>query len=229
MTSTLKIAALTRKIAGLESLLNRKVTQSNDYITEHETNDALNGFLSRLTEVINVKDLNDDICLKKEVLNNQHLVVTEFNRVLDKWVQAFREECISYLKSACELRVLAEKIPATILVVDDEEPSRTLLKRLLEQKNYQLIFAASGIEALNQLHKHCPDLILMDITMPGMDGLETTLRIKSADQFSTIPIIMVTGNSDKSVVANCLKAGAVDFVVKPFYRDILLEKIQKYL
>ena len=159
--SALKIATLTRKIAGMEALLKRNTIQSNDYSEatsrlltsiEQEANDALDGFLNRLTEDINVKELNDDICRKQEALQNQFLALAESLRPLDNWVQTFREESIPYLKAACELRVLAEKVPATILVVDDEEPSRTLLKRLLEQKNYQLMFAASGIEALNQLH-----------------------------------------------------------------------------
>ncbi len=91
--------------------------------------------------------------------------------------------------------------------------------------------ATDGIEALNMLrqHKQLPDLILMDMMMPNINGLETTRKIKATERLSPIPIIMVTGNSDKRVVIRCLKSGAVDYVVKPFNREILLDKIQKYI
>jgi len=129
---------------------------------------------------------------------------------------------------------MKEKVPATILVVDDDEWSRDLLLTILTQENYEPILAAGGIEALNLLHllhqsKRDPILILMDMMMPDMSGIETTRRIKAIERFSAIPIIMVTGNSNKNVVINCLRAGAADFLVKPFNRDTLLDKIRKYL
>jgi len=132
------------------------------------------------------------------------------------------------------LKIMKEKVPASILVVDDDEWSRDLLLTILTQENYEPILAAGGIEALNLLHllhqsKRDPILILMDMMMPDMSGIETTRRIKAIERFSAIPIIMVTGNSNKNVVINCLRAGAADFLVKPFNRDTLLDKIRKYL
>ncbi len=126
---------------------------------------------------------------------------------------------------------MTEKVPAIIMVVDDDELSRKLLMTILTQENYELMFAGSGIEALNLLHRHkqSPNLILMDMMMPNVNGMETTRQIKSIERFSAIPIIMVTGNSEKRVVTNCLKAGATDFVVKPFNRENLLDKIRKSL
>ncbi|WP_432744619.1 response regulator [Methylobacter sp. G7] len=129
---------------------------------------------------------------------------------------------------------MKEKVPATILVVDDDEWSRNLLLTILTQENYEPISASGGIEAINLLHrlhqsKRDPSLILMDMMMPQMNGMETTLRIKAIERFSAIPIIMVTGNSDKNVIINCLTAGAADFLVKPFNRDTLLDRICKSL
>ena len=116
---------------------------------------------------------------------------------------------------------MKEKVPTTILVVDDDEWSRNLLLTILTQENYEPISASGGIEAINLLHrlhqsKRDPSLILMDMMMPQMNGMETTRRIKAIERFSAIPIIMVTGNSDKNVIINCLTAGAADFLVKPF-------------
>jgi CheY-like chemotaxis protein len=80
--------------------------------------------------------------------------------------------------------------------MDDDELARKLLKTILIQANYEPLLTTSGDEALNLLHQQRPDLILMDMMMQDMDGMETTRLIKAADQFSAIPIIMVTGNSE---------------------------------
>ena len=79
------------------------------------------------------------------------------------------------------------------------------------------------------LRKQRPDLILMDMNMPEIDGLEVTRRIKASELLAAIPIIMVTGNNTKIDVMNCLKAGASDYIVKPINREILLDKISKLL
>ncbi len=82
---------------------------------------------------------------------------------------------------------MAEKVPATILVVDDDELIRKLVKTVLAEENYELMFASGGIEALNLLRKRRPDLILMDMMMPDIDGVETIRRLKSAEQFFYYP------------------------------------------
>ncbi len=148
---------------------------------------------------------------------------------LKAWSQEFKQKCAPHLESARILKTMAERVPATILVVDDDELMQKSFKTVLAAENYKLMFASSGIEALNLLRKRRPDLILMDVMMPDMDGIETIRRIKSVEQLFTIPIIMVTGNSEKNVVTECLRVGAADFVVKPLKREIILDKIHKFL
>jgi CheY-like chemotaxis protein len=116
-----------------------------------------------------------------------------------------------------------------VLVVDDDEFQHKIVGKLLEAENYQLIFASDGFEALNLLRKTRPDVILMDVMMPGMDGMETTRRLKATPQSAKTPVIMITGKSEGKVVIDSLKAGAVDFVVKPFDRAILIAKIARVL
>lgn len=116
----------------------------------------------------------------------------------------------------------------TLLVVDDDPFQHHLVARLLQDR-YQLVFANSGIEALNALRKLPPDQILMDLQMPDMDGLEATRRIKGLARFAGVPVIMITGNSAEEVVKDSLLAGAMDFIVKPLARELLLEKIAKGL
>jgi len=151
------------------------------------------------------------------------------NVQISAWVQEFKQECAPHVDSVRAVKATVKNTPPTILVVDDDEFARKLLRTVLMQENYVVMFANSGIEAIGVLRKCLPDLILMDMMMPGVDGIETTRRIKSATQFSAIPIIMVTCNSEKKLVTDCFAAGAVDFLVKPFNRGILLDKIHKFL
>jgi len=111
----------------------------------------------------------------------------------------------------------------------DDKFQHKIIGKLLESENYHLIFANDGFEALSILRKTRPDLILMDVMMPNMDGVATTRRLKDVPQFAKTPVIMVTGKSEGKVVVDSLKAGAVDFVVKPFDRATLIAKIARAL
>jgi CheY-like chemotaxis protein len=124
---------------------------------------------------------------------------------------------------------MPEHIRPTVLVVDDEEIQRKIIGTILGVKNYHLIFAANGIQALGVLRKAKPDIILMDVMMPDMDGIEATRRLRRVGLFIKTPVIMITGNSEEKIVINCLKAGATDFVVKPFERTTLIAKITRAL
>jgi CheY-like chemotaxis protein len=148
---------------------------------------------------------------------------------LHQWAGALTTDLAPQLESARALRALAEHIRPMVLVVDDDEFQHALLKRLLAAANVDLIFASSGGEALATLRRHRPDLILMDVDLPGMDGVEATRRVNAVKHLSAIPIIMITGHSEKAIVVESLKAGASDFIVKPFDRTALLAKIGKFL
>ena len=117
----------------------------------------------------------------------------------------------------------------TILVVDDDDFQHKLIGKLLEKKDYHLIFASNGSVALNLMRKAQPDLILMDVIMPDMDGLETIRNLKVEPQFAKIPVIMITGKSDGRVVSDSMKVGAADFVVKPFDKATLIAKVNHAL
>jgi CheY-like chemotaxis protein len=245
--SVVEIASEARRLSELESLLGWNVTQGNQLIeaashsitdAEQEMQASLSRFSQRLTqgdfanlvEIKNAQGLQQEISnLQQEYIHGRFEAVNEFIKPLKRLAEEFQQKFAPYLESARALKIMAEKIPVTILVVDDDEIICNLLKTILAQEGYEPMLANSGVEALSLLRKQRPSLILMDMMMPEMDGLETTCRIKAAVQFSGIPIIMVTGNSERSFITRCLKAGAVDFVVKPFNREVLLEKISKLL
>jgi CheY-like chemotaxis protein len=123
----------------------------------------------------------------------------------------------------------AEHSGPTILVVDDDAFQHKLIGKLLEAKDFHLVFASSGIEALNLMRTMKPDLILMDVMMPVMDGLDTMRYFRAMPQLAKVPVIMITGKSEGQVVSDSLKAGAVDFVVKPLDKEVLLSKLARFL
>lgn len=115
-------------------------------------------------------------------------------------------------------RFLLEGEPATagrILVVDDEEQVRELLGRFLREKGYDVALAADGEEALELAERWNPQVILLDVRMPDLDGIEVCVRLRSNEKTRLIPVIVVTGFDDNAVDA--FDAGADDFVGKPFH------------
>jgi CheY-like chemotaxis protein len=113
--------------------------------------------------------------------------------------------------------------------MDDSDPERQFVVKVLNKEVCELVFAKSGTEALALPRKVRPDLILLDVDMPEIDGLETLCRLKQSPHLASIPVVMVTGHSEKEMVVKCLKAGAVDFAVKPLERLNLLKKVRRYL
>jgi two-component system cell cycle response regulator DivK len=116
----------------------------------------------------------------------------------------------------------------TILVVDDTEFNRDLVVQLL-QDAYDIIIAENGVEALDKTQQHRPDLILMDLGMPVMDGWEATRRLKANDDLRHIPVIAVTSHAMVGDEIDARKAGCDDYLPKPIDEDLLIKKIQKHL
>lgn len=116
----------------------------------------------------------------------------------------------------------------SILIVDDDNMNCVLAKHALAQ-SYQVETVHSGKEALEYLEKELPDLILMDIEMPGMDGKEVVRRIKARAEWVRIPIVFLTADSDPMTEAECLKCGADDFITKPFVPLVMRSRVDKIL
>ncbi len=117
--------------------------------------------------------------------------------------------------------------PERILVVDDEDAIREVVATLLEAKGYECVMAANGLEALGQLHAHPPDLVLSDVVMPEMDGMELLGRIRARDE--SVPVVMVTAMHDISIALEAIRRGAYDYILKPFERDQLYHAVHRAL
>jgi len=118
---------------------------------------------------------------------------------------------------------------SSILVVDDEPDNFDVIETLLSAQNYQLHYAASGQSAIASLDTFEPDLILLDVMMPGMDGIEVCQRIKAMPQWESVPIIVVTALTTKKDLAQCLTAGADDFISKPVNSLELTARVRSML
>jgi two-component system chemotaxis response regulator CheY len=114
-----------------------------------------------------------------------------------------------------------------ILIVDDAEFLRVRISKMLVGDGYEVIEAENGLKAIESYQAYKPDLVLMDITMPEMDGLTALKRIRTMD--NKAKVIMLTALGQESVVLEAIKMGARDFVVKPFERDRVINAIHKLL
>lgn len=117
----------------------------------------------------------------------------------------------------------------TILIVEDEPINSQTMKLILSQDGYQTLKAENGLEAIRIAREKLPDLILMDIKMPKMNGLKAVCSLKEKAETAHIPIIMLSAHSENAVVRECLKQGACDYIIKPAEKNILLERIAFHL
>jgi two-component system KDP operon response regulator KdpE len=103
--------------------------------------------------------------------------------------------------------------PQIILVVDDEARMRRFIRMNLELEGYQVVEAENGVQALDQIRKYTPDLVIMDVMMPEMDGFETLGMLR---EISTVPVILLTVRSEEEDITRGLNLGADDYITKPF-------------
>ncbi len=115
----------------------------------------------------------------------------------------------------------------TVLVVDDAAFMRMRAGKLLVQNGYQVLEAENGLDALNMYMQHKPDLVLMDITMPVMDGITALKEIRQADPQAKV--VMLSAMGQQAMVIESIKAGARDFVVKPYEPGNVMASVRKLI
>ncbi|MGD8376730.1 MAG: SpoIIE family protein phosphatase [Acidobacteriota bacterium] len=116
-----------------------------------------------------------------------------------------------------------------LLVVDDDELNRDMLSRRLERRGYAVATAADGCTALDRLEAEAYDLVVLDIMMPGMDGIEVLSRIREGRSPSELPVIMATAKDSSEEVVRALEAGANDYVTKPLDFPVVVARVQTHL
>lgn len=130
------------------------------------------------------------------------------------------------------LRALAERSARKqprIMVVDDDDIMRKLMGKILTSQGYDAQLVSNAFAALRALQIDLPDLILMDVQMPTINGIQLTRRLKEIDAYAAIPVVMLTGRGERQIFLESREAGAVDCMVKPFEREVLLQKLRCHL
>jgi CheY-like chemotaxis protein len=245
--SVVEFSAQARRLGELEALLAQSLSAGGQHMAvtdralaqaSQDIGAALDGFSHKLTDGSlpepmsrnNTQLLQQEIDrLKREDVMQSLRSAAKSTEPLKSWTDGVKQACAPVLESVRALNSMAERVRPTVLVVDDDEFQRKTVAQMLGQDKYQLLFAAGGVDALGVLRKTRPDLILMDLQMPDLNGVDVTRQLKAVPRLAGIPVIIITGHSDRVAVAQSLKAGATGFMVKPLVRENLLAKVEQAL
>ena len=118
---------------------------------------------------------------------------------------------------------------ATILIVDDVPANQNLLRQTLEPRGFEVLLASDGATALQVARRASPDLILLDVMMPGLDGYETCRRLKAGEATRDIPVIFITAQHETPNLVEGFRAGGVDYITKPFQAEEVLARVETHL
>ena len=218
--------------AALDSA--RRVLQKN----EADLGDAVAQFSERLTRAADEGglDIRDPAMLSRVVdsLKNQQMAQarTAAQRSLEPLsalTRGARERIAPALQTSRVFLDLTKSLRPVVLVVDDDELTRRQVQHVLEPRNYDLVFAEHGASAVQQLRRLRPDVIVMDIRLPDIDGLSLTQQLRSLPQLNATPVVMLSGDARRETLISSMQAGADAFVVKPFTSQALIAKLEAAL
>jgi two-component system, OmpR family, phosphate regulon response regulator PhoB len=120
-------------------------------------------------------------------------------------------------------------VPAHVLVAEDDLDIRELLVRKLTLSGYQVTAVSDGLQARKAIAEHRPDVVLLDVTMPGMSGLDVVEELRSHPDTAELPVILLTARSQEFDISTGFALGATDYVVKPFSPRDLVERVARVL
>jgi two-component system alkaline phosphatase synthesis response regulator PhoP len=126
-------------------------------------------------------------------------------------------------------RYNSSRVSKSVLVIDDENSVGTLLRFSLRQRGFRVDTADSAAEGFRKAEQGSFDLIVLDVALPGVDGIEACRQLKTLEQYAEAPIIMISSRGDSVTVDRARRAGAADYLVKPFTFEELLKRIQDQL
>ena len=202
---------------SIDAALNEVRVQASEAARQSGGSPAMEGWAERLR------------LLQEHRLKPALVSATAALSPVQAWRKDFQQRLDAELAKASELITKVGVLRPTLLVVDDDPLARKVVAAALAESGYALLFAADGNEAFLVVGSTIPDLILMDVNLPGLDGVALTKKLKSTAGLNQIPVLMLTGDSRPETVARSVGAGAASFLVKPFTRPALLAKLEALL
>jgi len=167
--------------------------------------------------------------MKAEKIETSLASVSGAMQSVRQWSNTIKDDLAPQITAARAVQEIAKEGRPYILVVEDDVFQHTVLRIALKDLGAAIGIAASGADALASLQVRRPDLILMDFNLPDMEGVDVIRQIKAVEQYSNIPVIMVSGRQERNVILDCKAVGVVDFVLKPFDRATLLSKVRRWI
>ena len=215
------------QIVGYSELITEELTE-----TSSQDNELLDA-LAKITQAAG----SIQVLVKDQLVGDRFLVADPSTSSEDgstaKSIESLCEESLSIIQTSAHLSpkqiATGATVPGRILIVDDEEENRSLLVSRLTREGFSVAEACDGEQALAKAKFDPFDVILLDILMPKLDGFQTLLRLKRDEKLCHIPVIMISGLDDLSVVVPCIEAGAEDYLSKPFNRVLLRARIDSSL
>jgi len=182
--------------------------------------------LERLYAAVDVFDL--DTADKMMLELNQYILPKDLNPLAKALDVALADVALEeVLRLALEMKAQLEK-KALILLIDDDEVNRYVVTNLL-QEEYRILSAHSGESAFEILKEHTPDLILLDVFMPGMDGYAVLRKLKSIEQYADIPVVFLTSDEEESAEVHGFSEGATDFLRKPLRKAVAVQRMNRII
>jgi len=120
-------------------------------------------------------------------------------------------------------------MPRTVLVVEDEPDNRLLIRMILQGDGYEVLEAEDGAAGIAMMRAHMPDLVLLDVMMPGLNGFEVHERVSADPELRAIPVVMLTALAQQTDVERAVARGVQGYVTKPFEPDELLKAVQDHI
>lgn len=236
-----------KHVGDLERVLGREFADGEQRISEAHSSllqaeqdiaGAIDEFSHRLVGGASAGwvEVKDRAALAREIDQLKRHQITQTRRVgassvepMKAWAHKYKDQIEPALAGTRALTEKVRKMRPIVMVVDDDELARHLVGQMLDRETYEVVVAGDGREALAQLRRVHPDVILMDIRLPGLDGVALTRRLKASPHLADIPVIMMTGDARRDTLVSSMEAGATAFVVKPFTRESLARGLEKAL
>jgi len=250
-----EIANQARRISGLESLLEQAMSKIGSHIdvAQKSITSLEHDIIGQIETLIRKAQTQRPAASNSQTSTNNQATETkpvDFSQELQQlrqqgtqrirsasskitpiqqWEKEFKQDIEPEMEKMRALQAMANEVPPNLLVVEDEKFQHKIIAHLLDNQGINIKFCLSASEALVALRTFRPDLILMDIDLPDISGIQATAQIKSIKTLKKVPVVMMTAHSEKERVVQSLKAGASDYLVKPLDKEKFITKISKHL